>query len=131
MRDSHPQDSEFVRFPSEGTTSGYHIWQLCDVGRHLVSSPPFNLAMILPTVNERKKAQYYYKFEENNKIFSVLLISCQTYYTLQYTLTILGAAWTENWRINANCIWKTNTYNLTEFVSRKITEIDVSIFNLR
>lgn len=56
---SHSQNGEFVRFPSKGATSWNHVRQLGDVGRHLVSSPPLNFAMILPTVICKKRSGHY------------------------------------------------------------------------
>lgn len=54
VRYSHPQNGKLVRFPGEGTAGGHHIWQLGNVGCHLVPSPPLDFAMILPTVSCKK-----------------------------------------------------------------------------
>ena len=32
------------------TPGGHHVWQLGDVGRHLVATPPLNFAVVLPRV---------------------------------------------------------------------------------
>lgn len=45
---SHPKDRQLVRLTSQRATSGHHVGQLRDVLRHLISSAPLNLTMILP-----------------------------------------------------------------------------------
>lgn len=48
MRHSHSQDGQLVRLPRQCTAGGDHVGQLCDVGGHLVSPPPLDLAVIFP-----------------------------------------------------------------------------------
>lgn len=52
--DGHPEYGQLVRFPGQGTARRHHVRQLGDVGRHLVPSPPLDLAMVLPTVVRKK-----------------------------------------------------------------------------
>lgn len=55
MGHRHPEYRQFVRFPREGRTRGYHVREFGDVGGHLVPPPPFDFAMILPAVSRKTK----------------------------------------------------------------------------
>jgi hypothetical protein len=57
VRHGHPEDGQLVRFPRQRTTSGHHVAEFIDVGRHLVPSPPLNLAMALSTKIEKNLQQ--------------------------------------------------------------------------
>ena len=48
MRHRHAQNGELVRFPRQRRARGHHIGQLGDVGGHLVSAAPLDLAVVLP-----------------------------------------------------------------------------------
>lgn len=47
MLNSHPQHGQLIQLSTHGTAHRDHFGQLGDVGVHLVSSPFFNLAVIL------------------------------------------------------------------------------------
>lgn len=48
VRYSHSKDSQLVRLPCQRAARGHHVGQLRDVGGHLVSPPPLDLAVIFP-----------------------------------------------------------------------------------
>lgn len=45
----HPQYGELIGLAGQRTARRHHVRQLRDVRRHLVASPPFDLAVVLPT----------------------------------------------------------------------------------
>lgn len=53
MRHGHSQDGKFVGFACQRATGGHHVGQFRDVGRHLVSPTPLDLAVVLSEERRR------------------------------------------------------------------------------
>lgn len=55
MGHGHSEDGEFVWFAGQRAAGGHHVGQFRDVGRHLVSPAPLDLAVVLS--GERRRGR--------------------------------------------------------------------------